>query len=271
MLPTRVFVFHARSVGVCSLYLKQYLTFKCNVYFNVTVQKARCFKNLILKAEVRRRVCGKLPLLVKRGSVRIPRSVSLKHMVPTFKTTVLLSDRPGTDDIPVGDRDNSTLCETGRVFLARTPLPSRFSPSLFARCGSWLGHLWGARAHGVESAVAGVSPKASLIYLIIFQEVTFFFFLEVLVVLVAGWVSPAHQLLADWDCMMVAPQWNNWPVPSTLQPGTMKPGNRTLKFVILTALQAVSVFMSACDGLLSGSAEGKMRWRSELSLNRAQR
>lgn len=84
----------------------------------------------------------------------------------------------------------------------------------FARCGR-LGNLC-AGAHGVESAVVevggGVSPpptrlKATLIFLIIFQEVTYF---------VGragrgcGGSSPAHQLLLDRPTM-VALHWSSWP------------------------------------------------------------
>lgn len=66
-------------------------------------------------------------------------------------------------------------------------------------------------------------------------------------------VALAYQLLLD--CMMVALQWTSWPVPSTLQPGIMNLWS--LKFVILTALQALSVAL--CDSVLSTSAEGKRR------------
>lgn len=43
------------------------------------------------------------------------------------------------------------------------------------------------------------------------------------------------------------------PLASTLQPGTMSP--QSLKFVLLAALQALSV----CDGLVSKTDEGKSR------------
>lgn len=44
------------------------------------------------------------------GGVRTSRSVSLKHMVPTHKTTLLASNCPGIDVIPVCDWHSGGLC-----------------------------------------------------------------------------------------------------------------------------------------------------------------
>lgn len=94
-----------------------------------------------------------------------------------------------------------------------SPGPRSFSPHFCLR--GRLGNLLCAGAHGVESAVVGVGGgvppptrlKATLIYLIIFQEVTYF---------VGragrgcGGSSPAHQLLLDRPTM-VALHWSSWP------------------------------------------------------------
>lgn len=69
----------------------------------------------------------------------------------------------------------------------------------------------------------------------------------------------AHQLLSGlwlYDGSRCS-QTVEKPVRSTLQPGIMNPGSRSLKFVILTALQALCVSLWLCGGVLSTSAEGK--------------
>lgn len=62
-------------------------------------------------------------------------------------------------------------------FIARSSFSSRLTFFFFcARCSFWLGHLCVGRAHGVESISCRRGfPKAPLIYLIIFQEVTYYF------------------------------------------------------------------------------------------------
>lgn len=140
---------------------------------------------------------GKLLLRVcwlrgARGGFRTSQSVSLKHMVPTHKTTLLLSNCPGTDVIPAGDRDNSGSCEFVNVFhrsrFIFLPCLTFFLLFLRARCGFWLGHLCVGRAHGVDQSISSRRgfPKAPLIYLIIFQEVTYYFWEE------GGWGVLLH-------------------------------------------------------------------------------
>lgn len=231
------------------------------------ISTSPCFKNLIYKRLKRKFAVGfvvNCRCLLKEGAFGSRGAFHWSTWCPLSRQqfSSVIGPEPMTF-LPA--TETAALCvETGRVFLPFSPLTS-----CAMRLLTWTplrgesARSWASCRRGFPESVAHILDHISG------SHFFFFFFLEVLVVLVAG--SPAHQLLADWDCMMVAPQWNNWPVPSTLQPGTMKPGNRTLKFVILTALQALSAFMSACDGLPSGSAEGKMRWRSELSLNRAQR
>lgn len=146
----------------------------------------------ILKADTGTRTSfasGKLLLRVcwlrgARGGFRTSQSVSLKHMVPTHKTTLLLSNCPGADVIPAGDRDNSGSCEFVNVFhrsrFVFLPCLTFFLLFLRARCGFWLGHLCVGRAHGVDQSISCRRgfPKAPLIYLIIFQEVTYYFWEE---------------------------------------------------------------------------------------------
>lgn len=140
---------------------------------------------------------GKLLLRVcwlrgARGGFRTSQSVSLKHMVPTHKTTLLLSNCPGTDVIPAGDRDNSGSCEFVNVFhrsrFIFLQCLTFFLLFLRARCGFWLGHLCVGRAHGVDQSISCRRgfPKAPLIYLIIFQEVTYYFWEE------GGWGVLLH-------------------------------------------------------------------------------
>lgn len=43
----------------------------------------------------------------------------------------------------------------------------------------------------------------------------------------------------------------------------MKPGNRSLKFGVLAALQALCVFIPVCASLLPSAAQGKRWWRDE--------
>lgn len=143
-------------------------------------------------------------------------------------------------------------------FIARSSFSSRLTFFFFfARDAAFDLDIcaWGERTELNQSAAAGVSLKR--------RSYTWSYFRKSLIILGGGGggCAFAHQLLVD--CTMVALQWNSWPVPSTLQPGTMNPGNRTLKFGIVTALQALSVLISVCDSLLSRSAEGKRWWRGE--------
>lgn len=72
------------------------------------------------------------------GGFRTWRSVSLKHMVPTHKTTLLPSNCPGIDVIPAGVRDNSGLCVC-QCFRPQLPAVSLLTS--FIRCGFCLGRL----------------------------------------------------------------------------------------------------------------------------------
>lgn len=138
------------------------------------------------------------------GGVRTWRSAPWTHMVPTHKTTVVLSN---VLNLVSFQRATETTAACVQHVSSTPPDRVLFLHTFAsARCGR-LGNLLCAGAHGVESAVVevggGVSPptrlKATLIYLIIFQEVTYF---------VGragrgcGGSSPAHQLLLDRPTMV---------------------------------------------------------------------
>lgn len=171
-------------------------------------------------------------------------------MVPTHRTTVLLSNVFHLMSFQRATQI-AAACVKHTHPITRTAFLLTFA---FARCGR-LGHLLCAeKAHGVESAVVeggGVGgfppPKAALVYLVIFQEVTYF----------VGWAGAGVEArLLHISCCWIARRWSRCSeavglLASTLQPGTMSP--ESLKFVLLTALQALYV----CDGLVSKPDEGK--------------
>ena len=99
-----------------------------------------------------------MPLSHSAG-FRTSRSASWKHMVRTHKTTVLASNYPGIDVIPVGDWDSSGLwiCQC----FHRSALITLCSLSLFARGTHTPGHLWMGKARRVESAVVGISKTTA--------------------------------------------------------------------------------------------------------------
>lgn len=86
-----------------------------------------------------------------------------------------------------------------------------------------------------------------LVYLIIFQEVTY----------LVGWAGAGVEArVLHISCCWIARRWSRCSEAvglhaSTLQPATMSP--ESVKFVLLAALQALSV----CDALVSKPDEGK--------------
>lgn len=156
----------------------------------------------------------------------------------------------------------SIWCHSGRrrrsrrlVWNPLTPSPRpRFFSRLLLRDAADLGASRARRKRTELNQLslrgAGGPPpqKAALVYLIIFQEVTYF----------VGWAGRGgvEARLLPISCCWIARRWSRCSEAvglraSTLQPGTMSP--ESLKFVLLAALQALSV----CDGLVSKPDEGK--------------
>lgn len=147
------------------------------------------------------------------------------------------------------------MCSTHISLTAPHFFFSFYTPPLppVSACSPWLGHLWMGKVRRLESAVLGISESTA--HTLDHISGSRFIFKGGGGVLLFA----AHQLLSGlwlYDGSRCS-QTVEKPVRSTLQPGIMNPGSRSLKFVILTALQALCVSLWLCSGVLSTSAEGK--------------
>lgn len=128
------------------------------------------------------------------GGFRTSRSLLLKHMVLTPKTTLLSSNCPGIDVIPVGDQDSSSLyicqCFHRLLFVS-------LSISHFLRAAAFDLDISEWREYAELNQLSSGFPKSSAHILDHISGSRFIFWG------VRGGVGAlAHQLLSDCDSMM---------------------------------------------------------------------